>query len=151
MKLTKETLKRIIKEEIDHLMLEQKAEAAADDAEDLLKNPKAIKVMDKLDDKPEVAAAIDQVIAQLQLNEEEDVDGSIVAGGGFVGAMASPMVSSMVMKSVAGKALIAAIAPYIGGGAATLGLGAAAVGGAVAIPMAIAMVLAKLDAKSAKR
>ena len=54
MKLTKETLKRIIKEEIDHLMLEQKVAQAAEDVEELLDNPKALKVMDKLDDLAEV-------------------------------------------------------------------------------------------------
>ena len=158
MKLTKETLKRIIKEEIDHLMLEEKAEQAAEKAEELLDSPKALKAMDRLEDDPKVAAALDQVIAQLQMNEsysmddyqkhldskEQEVDGSVVAGGGFLGAMASPVVASMVLKSAAGKALIAAIG---GGGAASLGVGALAAGGAVAIPMAIAMVLAKLDAK----
>ena len=56
MKLTKQTLKRIIKEELNHLMLEQQAEEAAVEAEELLRDPKASKVIDDLSKKPEVAA-----------------------------------------------------------------------------------------------
>ena len=175
MKLTKETLKRIIKEELDYLMLEQQAEEAAEDAEEILSDPKADKVMDKLEDNPEVSAALDKVVAQLKgimqeeypgtskrtsqedyeqyLRDKEaqdaDTSGELAAGGGFVGAMATPVVLSTVMKSVAGKALIAALAPVVGSTAASIGLGLAATGGAFAVPMAIAMVLAKLDAKNA--
>ena len=180
MKLTKQTLKRIIKEELNHLMLEQQAEEAAVEAEELLSDPKASKVIDDLSKKPEVAAALQDVIAQLQSQQmsegyyagkddretmgmylrskgahpdqqadrqarHDDDTGELMAGGAFFGAMASPLVASMVMNSAAGAALVSALSPYMDGALVQLGVGAAAMGASVVIPMAIAAVLSAGD------
>ncbi|HAI42547.1 MAG TPA: hypothetical protein DCM40_32810 [Maribacter sp.] len=180
MKLTKQTLKRIIKEELNHLMLEQQTEEAAIEAEELLSDPKASKVIDDLSKKPEVAAAVQDIIAQLQSQQmsegyyageddretmgmylrskgahpdqqsdrqarHDDDTGELMAGGAFFGAMASPLVASMVMNSAAGAALVSALSPYMDGALVQLGVGAAAMGASVVIPMAIAAVLSGGD------
>ena len=92
---------------------------------------------------------MDDYEKHLAAKSERDADdsGELAAGGAFYGAMAAPMVTGAVLKSVAGKALIAALAPVVGSTAAGIGLGLAATGGALAVPMAIALVLSRMESK----
>lgn len=152
MKLTKETLKKIIKEELNHLILEQQAADAAEEAEELLDNPKADAVFGALAAKPEVAAALQDVLDQAQLNEEYDDGGGLygpedgnvaakVAGAGVAGAtmMASPILASIVINSQAGQQLMDVLAPYIDPALTALGMGGAVMAGSVVAAMAIAL------------
>jgi hypothetical protein len=178
MRLTNETLKRIIKEELNHLMLEQKAEAVADKAEKILDNQKAQQAIQKdLDSKPEIAAALEKFMSELpqdmseayyggdeegmerylrskgahpdqqqrfDQNTDNDGTGELMAGGMFAGAMASPMLASMVMHSDAGKQLVSALAPYIDPGLSQLLLGGGTMVGSVVAPAAAALALSFL-------
>ena len=153
MKLTKQALKKIIKEELNHLMLEQQAKEVAEEAEELLDSPKADAVLTNLADKPEVAAALQAVLNQAQqMNEEYDdgdglygpEDGNVaakVAGAGVAGAtmMASPILASIVINSQAGQQLMDVLAPYIDPALTALGMGGAVMAGSVVAAMAIAL------------
>ena len=162
MKLTKESLKQIIKEELNHLMLEQQAEQSAEEAKEMLNSPKADAVFDALSAKPEVAAALQAVLNQAQqMNEQYDdggglygpEDGSVaakVAGAGVAGAtmMSSPILASMVINSEAGKQLMDVLAPYIDPALTALGMGGAIMAGSVVAALAIALAANQVGKKS---
>ena len=162
MKLTSAQLKQIIKEELNHLMLEQQAEESAEEAKEMLDSPKADAVFDALSTKPEVAAALQAVLNQAQqVNEEYDDGGGLygpedgnvaakVAGAGVAGAtmMASPILASLVINSEAGKQLMDALAPYIDPALTALGMGGATMAGSVVAALAIALAVNQVGKKS---
>lgn len=153
MKLSSQTLKRIIKEELDHFLLEQKAQESIEGAEQVLDSPKADAVLSNLADKPEVEAALKDFLAHAQskMNEEKDdgglygpEDGNVPAKLAGVSAaagtlMASPMFASLVINSPAGQKLMSVLSPYIDPALTALGMGGATIAGSVAVAMAIAL------------
>mgnify|MGYP004462166369 FL=1 len=157
MKLTSAQLKQIIKEELNHLMLEQQAEEAAEEANKLLSN-KAIKAeLEDLAANPKVAAALDAVLNQAQMNEEYDdegrlygdEDGSVaakLAGAGVAGTtmLASPMLASEVINSPAFKELSSALSSVIDPALTALLTGGATMGLSVIAAIAIAMAANKV-------
>lgn len=77
-KLTKETLERIIKEELNHLMLEEKVEQAiadaaknpeevAKDAQKIASSKEGQNMIDRLDDDARIAKALEDVLASPEL------------------------------------------------------------------------------------
>jgi hypothetical protein len=127
MKLTKETLKRIIKEELDSVLFEEsgKAEQVVDKAIELQNDPKAQKIFDKMRNDPEVQDALEKIKSELSLNERELESAPLTASGGMLGTIAMSMTPHLLKGTVAGKALMTALTPIIGGTAATFGAGAA--------------------------
>jgi hypothetical protein len=162
MKLSKEQLKQIIKEELNHLMLEQQAEESAEEAKEMLASPKADTVFDALSAKPEVRAALQAVLNQAQqMNEEYDDGGGLygpedgnvaakVAGAGVAGAtmMASPILASVVINSPVGQQLMDALAPYVDPALTALGIGGATMAGSVVAALAIALAANQVGKKS---
>ena len=153
MKLTKETLKRIIKEELESVINEQETEEAKEEAEEMLASPKADEVLSALASKPEIASALEAVLAQAkQTNESNNQggglygpeDGSVAAKavGATVAAgtmLSSPLLANIVVNSQAGKQLMDALAPYVSPALTSLGMSGAVMAGSVVAGMAIAL------------
>ena len=143
MRMTKERLKKIIKEELENLAEEQKDQQAVEKAMDLKDSPKTQRIFDKMERDPEVQKAVQQLLAKMPMSEQfsnqQPMDDSGAAPGRMAGAlagasMANPMALPVLLKSTAaGKALMSALVPILGASGATLAAGA----GAFLLPIAI--------------
>ena len=154
MKLTKETLKRIIKEELDSVVAEDysmneeegKAADLAKAAQEMADSPAMQKVFDQMAKDPEAMKAVQQL--QSQMNEDvlgvgKDDDVGLMATGAII---AAPTAQAFY-TSAAGKLLMAKAAVALGVSGATLGT--MAVG--FLAPIALGFVLDALKNKAMKK
>lgn len=154
MKVTKEQLKQIIKEELKAVaglqeQEAQKGEEVVQKAVAIKDKPKVQAVFDKLDDSPEVQAALNNpeiqaALRQLQssINEAEQGAGATVAGT-MVGLGAARSLPYLLKGTAAGKAVLAALVPVLGATGATVAAGA----GALLLPVAIGYMIDKAISK----
>ena len=128
MKLTKETLKKIIKEELDNVVgedyslneEEKKSNDLQKAAEEMADSPAMDAVFAKMAKDPEVQKALQQL--QSQMNEGVlGMDKDSAAGLTMMGTAAGVPSAQAFMASAAGKLLMAKAAAAVGVSAATLG------------------------------
>ena len=151
MKITREDLIRIIKEELEAVnnLQEQEDQEVVQKAMQIKDDPKAQALFAKLDKNPAVQAALRQVMAELPeetMEEEKYKTGKLAKGpenmdmqkAGVPGAMAAAAwVGAGGLKTGAGAGLIAALTPALGAaGAAVTGVGVA-----IAAPLALAYLI----------
>lgn len=154
MKITREQLRQIIKEELEAVtgLQEQESQEGEEVVQKAMKikdNPKVQAMFKKLDKDPEVQAALRRVMAELPeetMEEEKYKTGKLAKGPenmdmqklGVPGALAAASwVGAGGLKTGAGAALIAALTPALGAtGAALTGVGAA-----IAAPLAVAYLI----------
>ena len=170
MKLNKETLRRIIKEELDAVMNEeaepgldlpqQDAKKALEVAKATKDTPKMQAIFDRLEKDPKFMQAIEQVKQEMSSTNEgmeapegyREVPGQYsdepTAGMTMLGTMGGAVAGWKVLYTAAGTAAVAAATPVIGAGAA----GAAVIGAAIAAPIVLGFILDRLgDAASRGR
>ena len=128
MKLTKETLKRIIKEELDSVvaedysMNEEEGNAAdlAKAAQEMADSPAMQKVFDQMAKDPEAMKAAQQL--QSQMNEDVlGMDDQSSAMGSATGMVAGAPAAQAFLASAGGKLLMAKAAAVMGVSLASLG------------------------------
>ena len=136
MKITKTQLRQIIKEELGHALKENEAEAAVEDAVELVNNPEAEAILDAALQDPKIAAQLKKVASQIPLEEDRaPIDWKdpralkrlheyLVAAG--MGSWLGAMTGAMLGGSAAG----------LSGAALATGLGAGAGLGLVALYLA---------------
>ena len=151
MKITREDLIRIIKEELEVVnnLQEQEGEEVVQKAMKIKDDPKAQALFAKLDKNPEVQAALRQVMAELPqeaMEEEKYKTGKLASGPenmdmqkvGIPGAMAAASwAASGSLSTGAGLALKTALIPALG----AAGAGLATAGVAIAAPLALAYLI----------
>jgi hypothetical protein len=159
MKLTKETLKRIIKEELDAVMNEeatpeldlpqQDAKKALEVAKATKDTPKMQAIFDRLEKDPKFMQAIDQMKQEISSTNEgmeapegyREVPGESssgpTAGMAMLGSMVGSVAGWKVLYTSGGAAAVAALAPHYGSDLATAGV----VGAAIAAPILFGFIL----------
>ena len=159
MKLTKQTLKRIIKEELEAVMNDEakpELDLSQQDAKKALKVAKATKdtpkmqaIFDRLEKDPKFMQAIDQMKQEVSSTNEgmsapegyREVPGESssgpTAGMTMLGTMVGSVAGWKVLYTSGGAAAVAALAPHYGSGLATAGV----IGAAVAAPILLGFIL----------
>ena len=144
MKLTKETLKRIIKEELDNVVSEDysmnedegKAANIAKAAKEMADSAAMDPVFAKMAKDPEVMKAVQKL--QSDMNEGVfGMDKDSAAGVTMMGTAAAIPSASAFLGSAAGKLLMAKAAAAVGVSAATLGTAAVGFLAPIALGFAI--------------
>ena len=144
MKLTKQALKRIIKEELEAVIEEnssqvkisedeaKKAQKVAEQSKD---SPAMQTIFDQLESNPEFMKAMEQAKEQMKSMSEERTAGMMTVGTmvGFASAW-------KILYTSAGVAAVAAAGPVIGVTAAT----AVAIGGAFMAPVVIGFMIDRM-------
>ena len=153
MKLNKETLRRIIKEELDAIMNEEagpELDLPRQDAKKALETAKATKdtpemqaIFDRLEKDPKFMQAIDQMKQEISSTNEgmeapegyrevpgESSDGP-TAGMTMLGTMVGSVAGWKVLYTSGGAAAVAALAPHYGSDLSTAGVVGATVGAGI--------------------
>ena len=141
MKLTKETLKQIIREELEGITEENNSKVeiskdAAMNAQKIAEESKDSQAMqaifDQLENNPEFMKAIQQAKEQMETMREEKTAGMMM-----IGAMAGTVAAWKVLYTAAGATAVAAAAPVIGLSAAS----GVAIGAALLAPIVIGFMM----------
>ena len=161
MKITKEQLKQIIKEELEAVMNEeesgldlskQDAKKALDVAKKTKDMPEMQAIFDKLERDPKFMKAIEQMQQQVSSVAEgmeapegyREVPGEFsdgpTAGMTMLGTMVGSVAGWKVLYTPAGAAALAALAPVYGPGLATAGV----IGAAVTAPILLGFILDRI-------
>ena len=158
MKLTKQSLKKIITEELDNVVNEQESglDLPKQDAKKALEVAKMTKdmpeiqaVFDKLEKDPKFMKAIEQMQQEVSSMKEgmeapegyrevpDEFGSGPTAGMTTIGAMVGSVAGWKVLYTPAGAAALAVLAPVYGPGLATAGV----IGAAVMAPILLGFIL----------